>query len=67
MKKPKPAVDHEARNRIAEAFMLTCAVDLSRDLSSGRMALTDAGKGVTFISHLSYLMADAMLKARDAK
>lgn len=71
MKKPKPPQidtrDHEARNRMAEAFMLVCASDLSRDLSTGRMPLTDAGKSVIFISHLSYLMADAMLRARDAK
>jgi hypothetical protein len=78
MKKPKippaaedrpalTAYERETRDNIATSFMLVCAADLSRDISTERVSLLDVDRAIIRISHLSYFMADAMLKARDAK
>lgn len=77
MKKPKPidelpptalsADDNETRDRLAHHVMSVCVTDLSRQLAEGDVKIEDAPRAVNFIAALSYLMADAMLRARDAK
>jgi len=68
MKRPKirPA-DNETRDRLAHNVMLTCVGDLSRQIAEGRMPKQDAPAAIAYIAQFSYMMADAMLKARDAK
>jgi hypothetical protein len=67
MKKPKPPIDHETRDRLAERVMAVCVGDLSRQLAESRMPKQDVPAAVSFIASLSYSMADAMLAARNAK
>ena len=67
MKKPKPPIDHEARDRLAQHVMAVCVGDLSRQLADGRMPKTDVSAAIAFIAELSYAMADQMLRVRARK
>jgi hypothetical protein len=73
MKKPKPhTVDLEAvsdyeRDRHAHNIMLTCVGDLSRQIAEGRMPKQDAPAAIEYIAEFSYMMTDAMRRARGAK
>ena len=67
MKKPKPPIDHEARDRLAQHVMAVCVGDLSRQLADGRMPKQDVPAAVEFIASLAYLVADAMIAARRSK
>lgn len=69
MKRSRPAMkpeDREVRDRLAHHAMAICMADLSRHLSDGRMPKTDYPAAIEFIATLSYQMADAMIRARDA-
>jgi hypothetical protein len=65
VKKPKPPIDHETRDRLAQHVMAVCVGDLSRQLADGRMPKQDVPAAVSFIASLAYMMADAMIAARN--
>lgn len=67
MKKPKPPIDHETRDRIANQVMLICMTDLSHQMSSGSVQPQHFGHAIEVVARVSYSMADAMLIARTAK